>query len=208
MERRERFVSNSKGFSLVELIIVIAIMAILAGALAPALIKYIEKSKRSKDLTNARTIEDVLVNAYAEGVIEIPAGERNNVGYGVWVMMCNKTRDKAPTPYHGKSFSGVWCGADKGVIIDGKESQSDWSYCNELADYLKKESINIDTARTYSRGDSDGWDWIIIQVCYDSNGRLCSRIYSGYSNQDGGINKTPETNIEKMLNRTWMPLSQ
>ena len=34
---------DNKGFSLVELIIVIAIMAILAGALAPALIKYIAK---------------------------------------------------------------------------------------------------------------------------------------------------------------------
>ena len=39
---------NNKGFSLVELIIVIAIMAVLAGALAPALITYIEKSRIKK----------------------------------------------------------------------------------------------------------------------------------------------------------------
>ena len=37
---------NNEGFSLVELIIVIAIMAILAAALAPQLIKYIDNSRR------------------------------------------------------------------------------------------------------------------------------------------------------------------
>lgn len=46
----------NKGFSMVELIIVIAIMAILAGALAPALIKYINKSRLSTDVSNAQTI--------------------------------------------------------------------------------------------------------------------------------------------------------
>ena len=34
---------NNKGFSLVELIVVIAIMAVLVGVLAPQFIKYVER---------------------------------------------------------------------------------------------------------------------------------------------------------------------
>ena len=42
---------NNKGFSLVELIIVIAIMAILIAVLAPQYLKYVEKSRVSSDQT-------------------------------------------------------------------------------------------------------------------------------------------------------------
>ncbi len=40
---------NNKGFSLVELIIVIAIMVILIAVLAPQYLKYVEKSRVSSD---------------------------------------------------------------------------------------------------------------------------------------------------------------
>ena len=47
---------NNKGFSLIELIIVIAIMAILVAIIAPNLTKYLAKSKRNTDKKNADEI--------------------------------------------------------------------------------------------------------------------------------------------------------
>lgn len=57
--------TSNKGFSMVELIIVIAIMAILAAALAPALIKYINKSRLSTDVQTGNTIASAINAALA-----------------------------------------------------------------------------------------------------------------------------------------------
>lgn len=47
---------NNKGFSLIELIIVIAIMAILVGLMTPLLISYVEKTNVSSDIQLCDTI--------------------------------------------------------------------------------------------------------------------------------------------------------
>lgn len=58
---------NNKGFSLVELIIVIAIMAVLMGILAPQYLKYVRKSKISTDITNAENVATAVNAAIADG---------------------------------------------------------------------------------------------------------------------------------------------
>ena len=68
MRRKEK--KNNKGFSLVELIVVIAIMIVLVAVLAPVFTKYVEQSRRATDVQNANSIaEAVLVDA-ADGTID------------------------------------------------------------------------------------------------------------------------------------------
>ncbi|MCM1273359.1 MAG: type II secretion system GspH family protein [Clostridium sp.] len=104
--------TNNKGFSLVELIIVIAIMAILAGAIAPALIRYIDKSRKSNDLSAAKTIKTAVETAmsnedtYAsltsttnKPVLKLTPGSTSAAGVAVtnvtWVSNATTTQAEA-----------------------------------------------------------------------------------------------------------------
>lgn len=68
MNKKQKSLTN-KGFSLVELIIVIAIMAVLVGVLAPQFIKYVEQSRRSTDIQNAENIKTAVLADIADGTL-------------------------------------------------------------------------------------------------------------------------------------------
>ena len=58
--------NENKGFSLVELIVVIAIMAVMTAVLAPALLQYVEKSRAQKDDSAMGEVVNVVKLALAD----------------------------------------------------------------------------------------------------------------------------------------------
>lgn len=63
--------NEEKGFSLVELIIVIAIMAILVGIVASQVLPYMEKSRKSKDQQIVSGIVTDVVSAIAQADTDV-----------------------------------------------------------------------------------------------------------------------------------------
>ncbi len=72
MNKKQKSLTN-KGFSLVELIIVIAIMAVLVGVLAPQYVKYLNKSKISADTQLADSIHSAITNTMLDPAVTAPA---------------------------------------------------------------------------------------------------------------------------------------
>ena len=65
--------TNNKGFSLVELIIVIAIMAILVGIVGTQVIPYIDKSRNAKDVQKLSGLCTDAMTAYSSNAATLDA---------------------------------------------------------------------------------------------------------------------------------------
>ena len=65
----KRIKNTTKGFSLIELIVVIAIMVVLAAVLAPAILGYVEKSRAQKDSSAMDEVTNAITLSLAESTI-------------------------------------------------------------------------------------------------------------------------------------------
>lgn len=76
MNKTQELHKNQKGFSLAELIIVIAIMAVLVGVLAPAFLRYVEKSRKSADVSAFDSILSAMEACAIDPSIDMKKGDK------------------------------------------------------------------------------------------------------------------------------------
>ena len=74
--------NRKRGFTLIELIVVIAIIGVLAAILVPSLIGYVRKSKRRSDISTAHTIYTGVMTVLADNDELQEAFEKNNDNKG------------------------------------------------------------------------------------------------------------------------------
>ncbi len=80
--KMRKVLNNGKGFSLVELIVVIAILGILAGIAAPNVVRYIDQSRAKADISTAAVIGNAVLASIATDV-EISKDDYSSVGLDV-----------------------------------------------------------------------------------------------------------------------------
>lgn len=141
---------NNKGFSLVELIVVIAIMAVLIGVLAPTLLGNIEKSKLSKDKQAIDELYQAWTNTLGDPKYEPPYNKTFT-----YTCSANGTitiNDTTAVP--ANSIKSSDDGSEKTTVFTG-----------ELVDYIGSDTIKL-SSKYYKNASST----IVINI--DSRGKV------------------------------------
>ena len=89
-------IKNKKGFTLIELIIVVTIIAILGAIIFFGIASTVKRSRAAADFENAKIIYSTLQRMKAEGTLPLPAAQQNfycvtGAGTGAYPKTINPT---------------------------------------------------------------------------------------------------------------------
>ncbi len=168
---------NDKGFTIAELLIVIAIIAVLISISIPVFHSQLEKSRQAVDLSNARNIEAVLATSVNDGTIEFTSSQ---VEGAAWVYV---SRDSV------KFYIGHSSHNDKNadVKVNGSTEDSALAQLFVNAGLISKDSLSGSTSVknnlfVRSRDDISGWNWYKVYVCREADGKYRTGVISGVGN--------------------------
>ena len=127
---------NNGGFSLVELIVVIAIMVVLVAVLAPVFTRYIESSRRSTDVQNANSIAESVLADVADQKIAPASGQTtvsSEVNANNPSAIKEQIKTKGDAVEAGLTFTYVYnSGTNKcAVYVTGTESNPNGDLTDE-----------------------------------------------------------------------------
>ena len=151
---------DNKGFTLVELVIVIASLAILVGLLAPQYTKYVEKSRKAADASNMDEMVKVIKVYAADPANELAMGK-----YVITMSDANTAIDANGTQLTEKVAEGQTL---EGLGKEMHESIPNWSQTK-----LKSKKWGTKGAK----------DSIIATVTVGKDGGTSVE----YSNADGSV---------------------
>ncbi len=181
--------NSNGGFSLLELVIVIAIMAVLITVLTPNFLKYVYKSQKNTDMVNAQKIGQAFLTA----LVEFPDANRtyetyasfskpvsatvngHKETYSVYGIMTNKPDDH--------NYNGAFWGTMSQFIDRSDGSPGLYTYVNNtlgISRYntLKQNAIMIPrySVRCDLTGEEEGDAWRCGRGSID-RWRICKRVF-------------------------------
>lgn len=180
---------NNKGYSMVELVVVIAIMAILTGVITVSVIGYVEKAKMTKALTDAKAIYSAAQYAVINAAMDEPEAfhyavkfEYNGVRMGRFSSQSlfkylNEADPEHPTLSAAKSTAAdYYIAAQLANSIPNADS-------NASDGTLKNQSpITANKSSKYMSEHPETYGDVIFAMAYDSNCKIIyfQCIYDGY----------------------------
>ena len=178
-KRFERLKDDQKGFTLVELIVVLVILAIMAALLAPALLGYIDKARNSKYLEECRAIvtavQAVNDERYAKGGDEVKLTETTDI---------NAVNDLV---YPTKVTTGTVKYKTSGTGASDKEKARD----KYIVDYISSVTfVSQDGTTVTATMASASSDWEVTPNSSSSSTCSGTGTGTGAGNTTGGDSNT------------------
>ena len=117
--------ASKKGFTLVELIVVLVILAVLAAMLVPALVGYVDKAKAEKEYQTAATVygaaQATITEMYGRDAISTGTGTiskgttEGSVAYGAQVLTLAGVDSSAVSTFNFSYTNYIITGGSVGI---------------------------------------------------------------------------------------------
>ncbi len=150
---------KSRGFTLAELLVVVAIVGVLTAISIPIFTSQLEKSRRATDMANARNILSILKTGYMCGDIEFTT---DNAGAGVYGCACVTV---------AVGIDGMQICASNNVKVLGS---TDISQSQRIGNYIKSFGLGDLRVKSRTIEDKGGWDFYTVILYSDGRSRIAS----------------------------------